>query len=264
VACQNAQLNATRRQKRREIDKGDRTSTGFKVNIGILSPQSMQERLRNTIKDRNQLRRNNIRLKANRLVDDANKEFTDDAATLEVFRKTLTNLSSGPMRDKLQRELVGCLIKEFGGEDMKVSVENNGHDEFVDVVLTEIDNYTKKLNGKTTQLRFHPLIMRLAMNLYMSLPLAYMDLQKSTIFALPSESTLKKKKSEHSVKDSKNVTIYMLDSFAHEEKATEPNRIYIGHLECEEFKLKTGLCWKTTSHELIGFADDLTISSIAI
>jgi hypothetical protein len=80
------------------------------------------------------------------------------------------------MREKLQRELVGCLIKEFGGEDMKLSVENNGHDKFVDVILTEIANYTKKLNGKTTQLRFHSLIMRLATNLYMSSPSAYMDL----------------------------------------------------------------------------------------
>jgi hypothetical protein len=148
----------------------DRTSTGSKVNIGILSPPSMQERLKNTIIDRNQLRQNNVRLEANRLVDDANKEFLDDAATLELFRKTLTNLSSGPMRDKLQRELVGCLIKEIGGEDMKLSVENNGHDEFVDVVLTEIDIYTKKLNGKTTNLMFHPLIMRIATNLYMPSP----------------------------------------------------------------------------------------------
>jgi hypothetical protein len=90
-----------RQQKHREIDRGNRTSTGSKVNIGILSPQSMQERLRNTINDRNQLRRDNVRLEANRLVDDAYKEFTDDAATLELFRKTLTNLSSGPMREKL-------------------------------------------------------------------------------------------------------------------------------------------------------------------
>jgi hypothetical protein len=67
---------------------------------------------------------------------------------------------------------------------------------------------------------------------------------------------MKKKKSEHSVKDGKNVSIYMLYSFAQEEKATERNRIYIGHLECDEFKLKAGLWWKTTSHELIGFADD--------
>jgi hypothetical protein len=59
----------------------------------------------------------------------------DDAATLELFRKTLTNLSSGPMREKLQRELVGCLIKELGGEDMKLSVEYNRHDKFVDVIL---------------------------------------------------------------------------------------------------------------------------------
>jgi hypothetical protein len=85
-----------------------------------------------------------------------------------------------------------------------------------------------------------------------------MDLQKSTTFALPSESTLKMKKSEHSVRDDdKNVTIYMLHSFIHEEKATEPNRTNIGHLECDKFKLKAGLWWKTTSHELIGFADDV-------
>ena len=98
--------------------------------------------------------------------------------------------------------------------------------------------------------------MRLATNLYMSSPSAYMDLQKNTIFALPSESLMKKKKSEHSVKDGKNVTIYMLHMFAHDEKATESNRTYIGHLECDEFKLKAGLWQKTKSHELIGFADD--------
>jgi hypothetical protein len=111
------------------------------------------------------------------------------------------------MREKLRRELVGCLIKEFGGDDTTTLVDDNAHDEFVDVVLTEIDNYTKKLNGNTTQLRFHPLIMRVATNLYMSSSSAYMDLQKSSIFALPSESTMKEKKSEGSVKDGKNVLI---------------------------------------------------------
>jgi hypothetical protein len=175
-----------------------------------------------------------------------------------MFHKILSNLKVGPMREKLRRELVGCLIKEFGGEDTTASVDDNAHNEFVDVVLTEIDNYTKKLNGNTTQLRFHPLIMRVATNLYMSSPSAYMDLQKSTIFALPSESTMKKKKSEGSVKDGKNVTIYMLHSFAHKEKATKWDRTYIGHLECDEFKLKAGLWWKTKSHELVGFADDVS------
>jgi hypothetical protein len=194
-ACQSAQIHATRQQKRREIDRGNRTSISSKVNIGYLSPESIRERFKNSKNDRNKLRRNIVQLEANRIVDDANKEFTDDAATLILFRKTLTHLSNGPMRDKLRRELIGCLIKEFGGEDMESSVvDNNEHNEFVDVVLTEIDNYTKKLNGKTTQLRLHPLIMRLATNLYTTSPSAYMDLQTSTLFSLPSESTMKKKK----------------------------------------------------------------------
>ena len=88
---------------------------------------------------------------------------------------------------------------------------------------------------------------------------AYMDLQKSTILSLPSESTMKKKKSENSVKDGKKVTIYMLHSFANEEKATKPGRTNIGLLECNKFKLKlkAGLWRKTPSHKLIGFADDV-------
>ncbi len=100
------------------------------------------------------------------------------------------------MRDKLRRQLIGCLITEFGvGKDMESSViENSEHEEFVDVVVAEIDNYTKKLNGKSTQLRFHLLIMQLTTNLYTTSPSAYMDLQKCTIFSLPSESTMKKKK----------------------------------------------------------------------
>jgi hypothetical protein len=188
--CHNAQLHATRRQKRREIDRGNRTSTYSKVNIGYISPKSIQERFKNSKIDRNKPRRNIVLHEANRIVDDANKEFTDDAATLILFQKTLKHLSNGPVRHKLRRELIGCLIKQFGGEDKESSVvDNNEHDEFVDVILTEIDNYTKKLNGKTTQLRFHPLIMRIATNLHMTSPSAYMDLQKSTMFSLPSEST---------------------------------------------------------------------------
>jgi hypothetical protein len=59
-SCQSLERNSAKRQKRREIDKGDRTSIDSKVNIGALSPQSMKERLQNIIKDRKQLRRKNV------------------------------------------------------------------------------------------------------------------------------------------------------------------------------------------------------------
>jgi hypothetical protein len=110
--CHNAQLHATRRQKRREIDRGNRTSTYSKVNIGYISPKSIQERFKNSKIDRNKPRRNIVLHEANRIVDDANKEFTDDAATLILFQKTLKHLSKGPVRHKLRRELIGCLIKQ--------------------------------------------------------------------------------------------------------------------------------------------------------
>jgi hypothetical protein len=70
-ACQNIEQNAAKQQKQRKIDKGNCASIYSKVNIGALSPQSMQERLRNTIKDRNQLRRKNIQPTANRVLDEA-------------------------------------------------------------------------------------------------------------------------------------------------------------------------------------------------
>jgi hypothetical protein len=46
--CHNAQLLATRRKKHREIDRGNRTSTDSKVNIGYLSPKSIQEQFKNS------------------------------------------------------------------------------------------------------------------------------------------------------------------------------------------------------------------------
>ncbi len=87
--------NDAKQQKWHEINKGNWKSVDFKVNIGARSPKSMQEQLQNTSIDQNQLCRKNVWLEAHCVIDDANKEFTDDTATLELFHKTMTNLSRG-------------------------------------------------------------------------------------------------------------------------------------------------------------------------
>jgi hypothetical protein len=70
------------------LTKEIETKIDSKVNSGALSPQSMKERLRKIIQDQNQLRRKNVQLAANHVIDDANKEFTDNDTTLALFRKT--------------------------------------------------------------------------------------------------------------------------------------------------------------------------------
>jgi hypothetical protein len=89
--------------------------------------------------------------------------------------------------------LVGCLINEFVAEDTK-PVDKKVHDKFIDVVLTEIDNYTKKTEWKNHSGEIpsadHETFNK---SLHVHTIRIYMDLQKSTIFALPSESTMRKK-----------------------------------------------------------------------
>jgi hypothetical protein len=63
--------------------------------------------------------------------------------------------------------------------------------EYIDVTLDAIKHFSLKLEGKPTEVEYHPAIMKMCCNLYMKAPSAYVDFQKKSIMPMPSETTMK-------------------------------------------------------------------------
>ena len=217
--------------------------------------------MQNANKAQQQEVQKNAKLIEEHVLDNGNKEYTDDSDTIDYIRKTLDNVGKRKgAREKLREQIIRTLIesecKDVGANNT-VNIDDSSLDDLTDSFFLEIDNYSLKLHGKTNRLQFHPLVMRLCTNVYMTSPSAYMDLQKNHIYSLPSESTLKKNKSAWAVQDGKCSKIYIIHKLNHDANVKDPDQVYSGHLECNKFKLKSGIWWRTRCHEVIGFADDV-------
>ena len=57
-------------------------------------------------------------------------------------------------------------------------------------------------------------------------------------------------------KEGRNGNSFLINKAGHKEKSSESNRAYIGHLACDELKLKASLWFKASSRELLGCSDD--------
>jgi hypothetical protein len=148
--CQDFNWNAAKRQEQRGADKGERSNINSKVNLHYLSPTSTTERLQNVIKARQQEVHKKAKLIEEHVLDDQNKEFTNDPDTIEYIRKTLQNIGKGA-RDKLQKQLIRMLIEsecKDGTDDDGFNIDDSLLDGLVDVLFQEIDNYAMKLEGK--------------------------------------------------------------------------------------------------------------------
>jgi hypothetical protein len=59
--------------------------------------------------------------------------------------------------------------------------------------LDAIKNFSLRLEGKPTEVEYHPAIMKMCCNMFMKSPSAYINFQKKSIIPMPSETTIKKK-----------------------------------------------------------------------
>jgi hypothetical protein len=116
-------------------------------------------------------------------------------------------------------------------------------------VLNEVDNFAHKKNNKEKQCRFSPAVLRLCMNLYNKSPAAYAEFREQSIFSIPSESTMKKRRQANRLEEGFNPIIYC----RHAEQRTNVDEIEHGHIGCDEMHLKAGLWWNSANHDLCGF-----------
>jgi hypothetical protein len=123
-------------------------------------------------------------------------------------------------------------------------------------ILDEIQNFSKKLNGQTRQVRFSPRVMRMALSLYLKGPSAYEAFCHSSIQVLPSLSTLKKLKANMTPKEGTFPRCYgwFRDEFFTTGVAAEGD--CYGHIVCDEMKLKSDFYWNPSTHQCVGIVVD--------
>jgi hypothetical protein len=114
----------------------------------------------------------------------------------------------------------------------------NDVDDFVDCICSELNNTVLKLNGDKKQIRFHPIILKVAYNIY---------------------PYLKSKKSEVKINHGQDFALYALHSFEcfQNQDTSKTSEPMFGQICCDEMKVKSGLVWRSSNHELVGFANDL-------
>lgn len=197
--------------------------------------------------------------------NDNEKVATSSGNVIDMLKEMLQHVQKDDKKE-LENELLRVLIEGSSTKGATLETgaleEKEVHD-FISVMRSEIDNLAHKLDGNPNQVRFHPMVMKLAFNLYQRSPAAYADVQKSTVTAMPSASTMKRKKRAEKVQDGRSFTIYALHKFEFDEynyqyrmrgRGKNARTRFFGRLLCDEMKIKSGLVWRTSSHEFIGFA----------
>ena len=106
------------------------------------------------------------------------------------------------------------------------------------------------------QMRWHPYMIRFALNLKYASTAAYRAVQRSGVIALPSERTLRDYTHWISIKDGpqSEVLRHIQKSINLSEEATPDSEVYFA-LSMDEMKIRSGLFFRKHTGELVGFTN---------
>ncbi len=114
---------------------------------------------------------------------------------------------------EMARDVLVDLLRQ-GVEEEK---HKNGYEfkeedvsELVDFVLEQINNTSKKLNGKETQCSYQPLTFQMAYAIWSRSPASYCEQKVISPLVLPSESQMRKVKQANKCKDGEDIMVYQL------------------------------------------------------
>ena len=137
----------------------------------------------------------------------------------------------------------------------ETSVEKSKEiEEFAEEIVMQINNMAQQLEGKSSQVRFSPRIMRIALSTWQRSTSAYNNLLKSKLMILPSIRELQKLKGANKIDEGFNTNTYtnFLDEISHKPKKHQKLR---GHLVVDEMKLKGGVYMRTSDNKIIAFSN---------
>ena len=109
---------------------------------------------------------------------------------------------------------------------------------------------------KPGQMKWHPYMIRFALNLKYASTSAYRAVQQSGVIALPSERTLRDYTHWVSIKDGPQaeVLLHIRKSMGFSEEAATDSKVYFA-LSMDEMKIRSGLLFRKHTGELLGFSN---------
>jgi len=140
--------------------------------------------------------------------------------------------------------------KRIGVEDQKRRTE------YVEFIASEISNTCKCFNGKTSQIRFHPVMLNLAMNLYMGMK--YEDGVDHSPFVFPTVKTLQRHRALVATHEGRDPKVY---ARVPEMEGFRSETDMLIHWLFDEVKLTSGVMWNATNDDLRGFCCGTTGSA---
>jgi hypothetical protein len=159
----------------------------------------------------------------------------------------------------LVRALVDDNVKHRGGKNEVLPEIEEECSRFAKEIVEEITAFSLKAVGKDKQVRFSPSVMRMALSLFVKGGKTAYDIFRDTsLQAMPSISLLRKLKSKMTPEEGTFPLIYgwLCDAKVQERRTRDHD---LGHIMCDEMKLKSDFYWSPTSHKCIGIVVSDTI-----
>ena len=119
--------------------------------------------------------------------------------------------------------------------------------EYVDFIASEISNTCKLFTGKNSQIRFHPVMINLAMNLYMGMN--YEDGTDNAPFVFPTVKTLQRHRALVATHEGTDPKVYARVS---EMEGFSSETDLLIHWMFDEVNLTSGVMWNATNDDLRG------------
>lgn len=241
-----------RRGWRKKKSPEDRTQPDSHANISLLSPETLQNRLVNTMRDvvrscRKQLYRLELRLHENVVID------REDKGLVDVLRKAFHD-SSNSDADKLKQSIVEVLVAS--SEDASKQT-NEKVRVFAGQVVQTMNHYAMKLQGKDKQIQCDLRITRTALGLWLRSPANFEFMKSNSIEIFPSERTLYRLQKKLKQEEGRFAKVYGWFRDERQHKKTDGrNPSIVAILADELLTLKTDMycnfrtraLWRTCSH----------------
>ena len=80
--------------------------------------------------------------------------------TILFFKEVLSTVTEGPELAKILSNLLRCLL-DVTEKSSVIETEDDEINEFMDVTLDAIKNFSLRLEGKPTEVEYHPAIMKM-------------------------------------------------------------------------------------------------------
>ena len=163
----------------------------------------------------------------------------------KCLRTNLKNLLS-PVFDRI--------VEKDKNTKKDVDIDENDKSEMVDMLVEMMLNTSLKLNGKSKQCRYSPVIFQVAQAVWSTSTSAFKEMVTLMPNAWPGVRQMQRHKTAVTVKDGRNAKPYLQRLATKKARGRKKEK---GLLQVDEMKLKHGVYWNTQTGEAGGLANDM-------